>query len=135
MSNTKIYNSWRSMKKRCNNVNRKGYKYYGGRGILYDPSWEYFQEFLNDMRESYKEGLQLDRIDNNGNYNKDNCRWVTSKQNSNNKNNNHLLTNEGKTHTISEWSELVDIPLNTLYSRVRKNKWTDKEILTNRFLR
>lgn len=74
MSGTPEYRSWQSMKERCRNPNAPGYENYGGRGITYDPSWEEFENFYKDMGKR-PEGMEIDRIDVNKNYNKDNCRW------------------------------------------------------------
>jgi len=73
------YNSWRDMKRRCHNPNRKAYKNYGGRGIKVCDRWMDFVNFLEDMGEC-PEGLTLDRINNDGNYEPGNCRWATRKQ-------------------------------------------------------
>lgn len=75
---TKFYSSWDGMKQRCSNPNSVAYTNYGGRGITYDPKWESFLEFYKDMYSSYSEGLELDRINVNGNYTKENCRWASS---------------------------------------------------------
>ena len=64
------------MKERCSDESCEYYKDYGGRGITYDPSWKLFENFYKDMFEFYREDLELDRIDVNGNYCKENCRWV-----------------------------------------------------------
>lgn len=73
------YHSWNCMKNRCNNSNLKEYKNYGGRGITYDPKWETFEGFYEDMGER-PENTSLDRIDVNGNYCKENCRWATKEE-------------------------------------------------------
>lgn len=75
LCNTQLYNSWRGMKERCTKLNNSHFEIYGGRGITFDPRWALFSNFLADMQDSYTEGLELDRVDVNGNYSKDNCRW------------------------------------------------------------
>lgn len=74
---TPAYRVWANMKARCRNKNATGYSNYGKRGITYDPSWEKFEEFLADMGQPPSSKHQLDRKDNDGNYCKENCRWVT----------------------------------------------------------
>lgn len=80
-----LYNVWMSMRKRCNNPNEKCYKHYGGRGIKVCEEWNSFLTFFSDMKDGYKKGLQLDRIDNNKGYSKDNCRWATVSENCSNR--------------------------------------------------
>ena len=86
------YISWMAMKQRCNDSTRKDYKYYGGRGISYDPKWENFVQFFRDMGDPPKdrwtgERLSLDRKDVNKNYTKDNCKWATRSEQQLNKTN------------------------------------------------
>lgn len=76
MIDSRTYYSWKSMKQRCNNPKNKQYHDYGGRGITYDPRWESFENFYNDMGEK-PGGMSLDRVDVDGNYCKENCRWTT----------------------------------------------------------
>ena len=80
-SNHRLYQTWSSMKVRCFNPDYKTYDNYGGRGITICDSWLDIENFINDMYPSYQEGLQLDRIDNDKGYFKENCRWVTKGQN------------------------------------------------------
>lgn len=77
------HNSWARMKARCNNPNNIRYHRYGGRGITYDPKWETFEGFLEDMGFSPKDGFRysIDRVDNNGNYCKESCQWLTVSDN------------------------------------------------------
>lgn len=76
MSHTKEYVIWLNMKARCNRESNESYINYGARGITYPTEWEKFSNFWEDMGKTYKEGLELDRIDVDGNYSKENCRWV-----------------------------------------------------------
>ena len=80
LSNHKDYQLWNGLFTRCYNPNVKIFKYYGGRGISVCERWDNFKNFLDDMGDR-PEGMQLDRIDNNGNYEPNNCRWVTPKEN------------------------------------------------------
>lgn len=119
------------MKGRCNNKNDDRYTDYGGRGIKYDPKWEKFDGFWEDMEEGYADNLSLDRIDVNGDYTKENCRWATSKQQSRNMRNNVCLTFNGKTQTLPEWAEELGIKGSTLACRYKRG-WSDERILTQK---
>lgn len=79
------YRTWEGMKRRCNNPNHPQYHRYGGRGIVYDSTWEKFENFLKDMGPR-PTGYTLDRIDNNGNYCKENCKWSSAKEQQLNRN-------------------------------------------------
>lgn len=88
LTKTRQYGIWSGLKNRCLNKNNTSYKNYGGRGISVSPDWlTSFEVFWRDMRNGYDDSLEIDRIDNNGNYCKENCRWVTRKQNNQNRRN------------------------------------------------
>lgn len=114
---TGLYGSWYAMKQRCSNPNNRSYKNYGGRGITFEKSWESFANFKNDMGDSYKKGLTIERIDNNQNYSFSNCRWATRKEQCNNKRSNIVITFKGETRPISIWAEKLGIDFGTLRSR------------------
>lgn len=83
---TKIYHAWRAMFNRCYNQKNENYSRYGGRGIKVCDRWKEFKSFHEDMGYGHADNLQLDRIDNNGDYRPENCRWVTTQQNCFNRN-------------------------------------------------
>lgn len=95
------YKIWVSMKQRCRDQNCREYKNYGGRGITFDPQWNEFPIFFKDMGKK-PPNLSLDRIDNNGNYTKENCRWATRKQQNNNRRDNTIFIIDGKKVTRCE---------------------------------
>ena len=107
LSRHPLYSRWRIMIRRCHNENNDNYKYYGGRGIRVCDEWrnslEQFYKWGIDN--GWKDGLELDRIDTNGNYEPSNCRWVTKKINGNNTRTNRFITAFGETKTMMQWSE------------------------------
>lgn len=124
------YGSWRGMRTRCFNPNDPAYKNYGGRGITVCNRWKKFVNFLKDMGEAPVRS-QIDRIDNNGHYNKSNCRWTTSKINNRNRRNNRLITYKGETLCLSELAEKYNIHPNTLWMRLNQYNWTlEKSLAT-----
>jgi hypothetical protein len=117
------YSSWSSMRRRCDNKNSVHYHRYGGRGITYQENWDKFENFLADMGEMPKPGLTLERIDNNGNYTKENCRWATRKeqaQNRGGKNATRFYTFNGKTMCIADWAKEIEITPQSLQKRLNK---------------
>lgn len=85
-SKTKLYHVWASMKNRCDNPNTRHYNRYGGRGISYCPDWEKYESFYNwSILSGYEDGLTIDRINNDGNYEPKNCRWITIQEQQKNK--------------------------------------------------
>lgn len=129
-TNTPIYNTYLSIKARCYNYNHTAYKNYGGRGITMCDEWKYnFQAFYKwAINNGYKEGLQIDRIDNNGNYEPSNCHFTTAKENSNNRRSNRYITIGNVTHTLSEWCNIYDIKYSKVYLRLRRG-WDIKKSL------
>lgn len=116
---TNTYRSWTEMRARCDQPNRSEYKYYGARGISYCEGWDSFDTFLADMGERPK-GCTLDRIDNNQGYSKDNCRWATPMQQSQNTRQVRNITFNGETHCIREWARRIGIWENALRERIKR---------------
>lgn len=111
------YRSWKSMKQRCNDNKDSSFSSYGGRGITVCGRWNSFENFLIDMGER-PENTTLDRINNNGNYNKENCRWATPLQQSTNRKNNINLTYKNETKTLSEWCKEYNVLYNIAHYRL-----------------
>lgn len=130
-NNKTLFNTWQTMKGRCENPKREKYKDYGGRGIKVCAEWQSAEHFVRwALSNGYSEGLQLDRIDNNGDYCPENCRFVTPKENSRNKRNNKHLTINGETKCVAEWSEIVGISQFTIYwwMREKGRKYAEQRI-------
>lgn len=123
------YTVYHGMLQRCCNPNNPRWKDYGGRGITVCSEWRTsFATFFADMGER-PIGCSIDRIDNDGPYQKDNCVWANDAQQARNKRDNRFLTYNGKTQTLSEWAEETSIPYYTLHSRLRRG-WTVEKTLS-----
>lgn len=132
-SDTKLYHVFKCMKERCYKKYNYNYKHYGGRGIKICDEWlNDFMNFYNwAIANGYNDNLTIDRINVNGNYEPSNCRWVDMKHQNNNKRNNVLLTHNGKTKTITQWSDELNISYHILWKR-HKRGWSDEECLLGR---
>lgn len=119
-----LWLKWIGMKQRCGNPKTIGYKNYGGRGIDICIAWkESYQMFKNwALQSGYAANLNLDRIDNNGDYSPENCRFVTPSENSRNRRNNIKITVNNVTKTLIEWAETSGLKYGTLQTR-RKHNW------------
>lgn len=112
------YGSYRSMIDRCENPNAHNYSLYGGRGIKVCEEWHDIGKFEKwASATGHKKGLSIDRIDVNGDYTPENCKWSTSKQQANNRRNTIYITIDGVTKTISEWADFSGLSRNTISSR------------------
>ena len=123
LSKTPEYKSWASMKGRCDNPGITHYERYGGRGIAYQKSWVRFEEFIKDMGNMPEPKMELDRIDNDGNYCKENCRWATRKEQTRNrggKRATRLYTFNNKTMCISDWAKEIGLTPQSLQKRLNK---------------
>lgn len=119
--NMRLYSVWSAMIHRCEDPKREKYKDYGKRGISVCKEWHDPNTFMDWAFENgYSKGLQLDRVNNDGNYCPDNCRWVTPKDNSRNRRNAVFLSVQGETKSVAEWCELKPISPYTVYWWVRE---------------
>lgn len=130
-SKTPLYRVYYAMKQRCYDEKSREYHNYGLRNIKICDEWlESFSNFYNwCISNGYKRGLQIDRIDNDGNYEPSNCRFVTSSQNSNNKRTCIYIEYNGETHTINEWSRILHINKNTFWRYIRFKHYSIDYIL------
>lgn len=129
MGKTKQYSVWQSMKSRCNNRHSQFFSNYGDRGIRVCKQWEKFENFWDDMKDGYEEGLTLERIDNDCDYHPSNCRWATYREQQRNKTTNNILTLNGISKTLIEWVEETGIGGVTITSRLKRG-WTIQKTLT-----
>jgi hypothetical protein len=124
MANTRIYKTRQDMRARCSNDNRTDYKYYGWKGISVCERRNSFLLFYEDMKLWYKDDLYIDRIDVNKNYFPDNCRRVDMKTQCRNRTSTNMITYKGITLSLTERSEVINIPRPTLSNRINRNKWS-----------
>ena len=113
---------WKGMRQRCNNPNNPAYKNYGGRGIEVCREWDTFAGFMKDMARTYQVGLMIDRIDNDGNYCAENCRWTTRKVQNENKRSNVRYEIDGERLLLREVAEKYNIPYKRLKARIERLK-------------
>jgi hypothetical protein len=122
---TSLHNIWLAMKSRCYNPNNKSYHNYGGRGVRVCERWlgeDGFSNFLSDMQDRPSNRHSLDRIDNNGDYCPENCRWATKIEQSLNKRCSIVLTIDGVTKHYTEWADQYGLARTTVLKRIRKGK-------------
>lgn len=120
MCNSRLYTIWSLMKERCFNPKRKEYVNYGGRGISVCEEWLDSSKFIEwALNNGYSENLTIDRIDNNGDYCPDNCRWITKKEQMNNRRNNHYIIYKGCKKTISQMAEENGLSYSQLSKRLK----------------
>lgn len=127
MSGTPQYHAWVAMRARCNNPNDAAYANYGGRGIGVCERWSVFENFFEDMGPRPAR-FQLDRVDNDGDYTPDNCRWVAQRDNLNNKRTSHVIEHGGERLTVSQWAERLGIHPRTLFNRIHRGWAIDRAL-------
>ena len=128
----RIYRIWLDMKQRCTNPKNTYYSNYGGRGIK--PCYEWYNSFMKfynwSISNGYQDNLTLDRIDGNKGYSPDNCRWISRKAQANNTRTNIILDFNGESHTMAEWSDILNISYMALCHRIERG-WSIERALTS----
>ena len=129
---TKLYEVWKTMKQRCFNPNHKSFHNYGGRGIIVCDEWkDNYQAFYEwSMNNGYKEGLSIDRINNDGNYEPSNCRWADRFTQNNNTRQNKPVVIDGVSKTIHQWAREYNIPVEIVRNRLYNKHWDIVKALT-----
>lgn len=131
-SGSKAYRAWADMIQRCYNPSRRRYETYGARGITVCQQWrDSFDSFLKDMGEPPSSSHSIDRKDNDGNYEPDNCHWATAQAQARNTSRNRLVTFRDETACIADWAERLDISYATLYYRITHG-WNIEDTFTIR---
>lgn len=131
MSGTRIYKIWMSMRHRCQIPSDANYYKYGARGIQVCDEWRDFSVFYNwAMNHGYSDNLSIDRIDNDGNYCPENCRWVTRQVQANNTRRNKLITYNGKTQSLPDWCRELNLNYKTIRTRINVYNWNVERAFT-----
>lgn len=126
----RLYNIWTGMRKRCNHPSYSRYSDYGGRGIQICEDWNSFANFERwALDNGYRDDLTIDRVNVNGDYEPNNCRWATWKQQQNNRRSTHFLTMNNETHSIEQWSKIVNISRSCISWRLHHG-WSVNDALT-----
>jgi hypothetical protein len=129
---TRLYNIWKSMRRRCQESSNKRYARYGGRGIVVCEEWQDYLVFRDwALANGYNDTLSIDRIDNNGNYTPSNCRFSDVVTQNNNRSINHRIIFNGELYTIAELAKMFGLSWSTLLDRLSKG-WPIEEALTTR---
>lgn len=128
---TRLYATRRSMMARCYNPKAKDYSRYGGRGIIICEEWlrNPLAFFTWAEEHGYEENLTIERIDNDGPYSPENCKWATMKEQQRNTSKNRIICYKGECRSLAEWAEVTGIPYETLTSRIRYG-WSIEKMLT-----
>lgn len=122
-SGSRLYTIWKSMRERCNNPNTNRHSRYFDRGIRVCDDWDRFEIFRDwALKNGYEDNLSIDRINGDGPYSPENCRWVTNKEQQNNRSNTIHVEYGGEIRTISEWSNITGVQAGTIRSRLRSGK-------------
>ena len=128
--NTRLYHVWVDMKQRCTNSKQPDFPTWGGRGITVCEEWSKFEPFYEwAINNGYQDDLTIDRIDNDGNYCPENCRWATYEEQANNRRSTQLITYNGETYSTTKWSKKLGGNRNIVNQRLKRG-WSIEKALT-----
>jgi len=130
LTGTPFLKRWTHMMARCYDESHQAFHRYGGRGITVCDAWHDARQYAKDIKAGYKEGLQIDRIDNEGNYEPGNVRWVTPSENCDNRSTGRKIAYNGKTQSLTRWAEETGLSISTLSERLSVWGWTVSDALT-----
>lgn len=120
-----LYDVWQTMKQRCENPHSRGYRWYGAKGVCVCREWNDVTVFFDwAISHGYKKGLTIDRINTDGDYTPENCRWISIAEQQRNKSSNHLIEYHGERHSLTEWSKILGVPRTTLSNRIMYLGWS-----------
>ena len=126
-ANNRLYGIWSGIKQRCTNPKRNVFRHYGGKGIVICQEWQKFPAFYSwAISNGYADNLTIDRIDNNGNYEPSNCRWIPDSAQHRNQTNNKFITVNGKAMLLCDWAKIYGIKASVILNRIRSG-WTEEE--------
>lgn len=126
----RLYETWKNMRRRCSDPTNKRWEQYGGKGIKVCAEWSDYAAFRAwAMANGYADNLTIDRIDVNGDYCPENCRWATAKEQMNNMTKNRHLTYDGKTMTMAQWANALGVTYSTVLHRVQRG-WSVERIVS-----
>lgn len=132
LSHTRLAAVQSNMMMRCYNPRSERYPRYGGRGITVCNAWKIPGLFFEwALQSGYKDDLTIERVDNNGNYDPTNCKWIPAREQATNKSNNTRLTLRGETHCLSEWVRITGYALRTIQWRM-EHGWSDEQVLSTK---
>lgn len=127
---TRLYGIWKGMRERCNTRSSTTYKRYGGKGITVCSEWNDFDVFREwALSHGYADDLTIDRINSAGNYEPNNCRWATYKEQANNLRTNRVISFNGRTMTMTQWGDELGIKPTTIWARLKRG-WSIEQTLT-----
>lgn len=134
MSGTRIYEIWQGIKSRCYNIHDTRYHRYGGRGIIVCEEWkDNFENFFEWANENgYSDNLTIERIDNDKNYEPNNCRWANLKEQANNRSTNIKITIGNSERTLTEWCEIFNVDFKSAAARYKRNGFISIDDLFNK---